>query len=102
MDEEAQTREVGPAEGADPQPQIPERAAGDPPGTWDDPRLPWSGRPRRVDILCWAGIMLSGIFYWVTLPLRTHLVGTHPVWSELIHMNDSWGTVPFATSFWKS
>jgi membrane-associated protein len=51
---------------------------------WDDPRIPWSGKPRRVDILCWAGIMLSGIFYWVTLPLRTHLVGTHPLWSELI------------------
>ncbi len=51
---------------------------------WDDPRVPWSGKPRRVDILCWAGIMLSGIFYWVTLPLRTHLVGTHPLWSELI------------------
>jgi membrane-associated protein len=51
---------------------------------WDDPRIPWSGKPRRVDILCWAGIMLSGIFYWVTIPLRTHLVGTHPLWSELI------------------
>ncbi len=51
---------------------------------WDDPRIPWAGKPRRADILCWAGIMLSGIFYWVTLPLRTHLVGTHPVWSELI------------------
>ena len=55
-----------------------------PGSTWDDPRIPWSGKPRRVDILCWAGIMLSGIFYWVTLPLRTHLVGTHPVLSELI------------------
>jgi membrane-associated protein len=52
--------------------------------TWDDPRIPWAGKPGRADILCWAGIMLSGIFYWVTLPLRTHLVGTHPVWSELI------------------
>jgi membrane-associated protein len=51
---------------------------------WDDPRIPWAGKPRRADILCWAGIMLSGIFYWVTLPLRTHLVGTHPVLSELI------------------
>jgi len=51
---------------------------------WDDPRIPWAGKPRRADILCWAGIILSGIFYWVTLPLRTHLVGTHPVWSELI------------------
>jgi membrane protein DedA with SNARE-associated domain len=55
-----------------------------PGSTWDDPRIPWSGKPRRADILCWAGIMLSGIFYWVTLPLRTHLVGTHPVLSELI------------------
>jgi membrane-associated protein len=55
-----------------------------PGSTWDDPRIPWAGKPRRADILCWAGIMLSGIFYWVTLPLRTHLVGTHPVLSELI------------------
>jgi membrane protein DedA with SNARE-associated domain len=52
--------------------------------TWDDPRIPWAGKPRRADILCWVGIMASGIFYWVTLPLRTHLVGTHPVLSELI------------------
>jgi membrane protein DedA with SNARE-associated domain len=52
--------------------------------TWDDPRTPWAGKPGRADILCWAGIMLSGIFYWVTVPLRTHLVGTHPVLSELI------------------
>ncbi len=51
---------------------------------FDDPRTPWAGKPRRADILCWAGIMLSGIFYWVTLPLRTHLVGTHPLWSTLI------------------
>ena len=51
---------------------------------WDDPRIPWAGKPRRADILCWVGIMLSGVFYWATLPLRTHLVGTHPVLSELI------------------
>jgi membrane-associated protein len=60
-------------------------AARETPGsTWDDPRTPWTGKPGRADILCWAGIMLSGIFYWVTVPLRTHLVGTHPVLSELI------------------
>ena len=51
---------------------------------WDDPRVPWAGKAGRADILCWAGIMLSGIFIWATLPLRTHLVGTHPVLSELI------------------
>ena len=28
---------------------------------WSDPRLPWEGKPRRVDILCWAAIMLSGL-----------------------------------------
>jgi len=51
----------------------------------DDPRIPWSGKPRRVDILCWAGIMLSGIFYWATLPFRASLVGTHPVTLELLN-----------------
>jgi membrane protein DedA with SNARE-associated domain len=55
------------------------------PNPWNDPRLPWgAGKPRLADILCWAGIVLSGIFLWATLPLRTSLVGTHPVWSELI------------------
>jgi membrane-associated protein len=51
---------------------------------WNDPRMPWSGRPRRADILCFSAILLSGIYYYATLPLRTHLVGTHPVWSELL------------------
>jgi membrane protein DedA with SNARE-associated domain len=51
----------------------------------DDPRIPWSGQARRVDILCWAGIMLSGIFYWATLPFRASLVGTHPVLLELLN-----------------
>jgi membrane-associated protein len=53
--------------------------------TWDDPRIPWAGKPRRADILCWAGIMLSGIFYWATLPFRASLVGTHPVLLELLN-----------------
>jgi membrane protein DedA with SNARE-associated domain len=51
----------------------------------DDPRIPWSGKPRRVDILCWAGIMLSGIFYWAILPFRASLVGTHPVFLALLN-----------------
>ena len=83
------TREVGGAPGADPQTQSPEpeataQAAGGPRGTWDDPRVPWSGRPRRVDILCWAGIVLSGVYYWAMLPFRAPLVGTHPVVLELL------------------
>ena len=52
---------------------------------WDDPRLPWSGKPRRIDILLWAGITLSGIFYLMLLPFRASLVGTHPVLLELLN-----------------
>ena len=51
----------------------------------DDPRIPWSGKARRVDILCWAGITLSGVFYWAVLPFRASLVGTHPVTLELLN-----------------
>jgi len=58
---------------------------GQKPEPWDDPRIPWSGKPGRADILCWAGIMLSGIFYYVMLPFRASLLGTHPVLSELLN-----------------
>ena len=52
---------------------------------WSDPRLPWEGRPRRVDLLCWAAITLSGLYYLAILPWRASLVGTHPVISELLN-----------------
>ncbi|HTU08472.1 MAG TPA: VTT domain-containing protein [Trebonia sp.] len=52
---------------------------------WDNPRLPWSGKPGRADILCWAGITLSGLYYLSLLPFRASLVGTHPVLSELLN-----------------
>jgi membrane protein DedA with SNARE-associated domain len=58
------------------------------PGTADpsnDPRLPWYGKPRAADIVCWLGIVLSGVFYWALLPLRVSLVGTHPVVAELLN-----------------
>jgi membrane-associated protein len=58
---------------------------GQKPEPWDDPRIPWAGKPRRADILCWAGIMLSGIFYYALLPFRASLLGTHPVLSELLN-----------------
>lgn len=66
----------------------PEQAAADAGGqrqAWDDPRLPWTGKPGRADVLCWAGIVLSGIFYWAVLPFRASLVGTHPVLLELLN-----------------
>lgn len=52
---------------------------------WDDPRLPWSGKPGRLDVLLWAGITLSGIYYLTLLPFRASLVGTHPVLLEVLN-----------------
>jgi len=92
VDEQAETREVGEGPGADPQTLTPPPgqtapAAGGQRATWDDPRIPWSGRPRRVDIICWAGIVLSGIYYWALLPFVAPLVGTHPVLLEVLNGN---------------
>lgn len=50
-----------------------------------DPRLPWDGKPRKIDIICWAAITLSGLYYWAILPFRASLVGTHPVILELLN-----------------
>jgi membrane-associated protein len=64
----------------------PQGSAGEKPANaWDDPRLPWSGKPGRLDILCWAGITLSGLYYLLLLPFRASLVGTHPVLLELLN-----------------
>src|SRR5215831_8945506 len=52
---------------------------------WSDERLPWHGKPRAADIFCWLGIVVSGLFFWVLLPLRVSLVGTHPVVAELLN-----------------
>jgi membrane protein DedA with SNARE-associated domain len=52
---------------------------------WSDPRLPWNGKPQAVDVICWLGIVLSGVYYWALLPLRLSLVGTHPVVAELLN-----------------
>jgi|SRR5215469_2801660 len=50
----------------------------------NNPRLPWDGKPRAADIICWLGLVFSGVFYWALLPLRVSLVGTHPVAAELL------------------
>jgi membrane-associated protein len=74
-----QADQPGPAE-----PQ--EQATGSAPASpWDDPRLPWLGKPGTADILCWLGLVLSGVSYWALLPLRVSLVGTHPVIGELLN-----------------
>jgi membrane-associated protein len=92
VDEEAETRDVGEAQGADPQTQTPDagetaQVAGGQRATWDDPRIPWAGRPRRADVVCWAGIVLSGIYYWALLPFVAPLVGTRPVLLEVLNGN---------------
>jgi membrane protein DedA with SNARE-associated domain len=50
---------------------------------WDDPRLPWTGKPGKADIACWAAIVGSGLYLLLLLPFRAALVGTHPVLGEL-------------------
>jgi membrane protein DedA with SNARE-associated domain len=66
---------------------------------WDDPRLPWRGKPRAADIVCWVAIVLSGLFYWILLPLRVSLVGTEPVVAELL--NGSTESIISAAAFAK-
>jgi membrane-associated protein len=66
-------------------------------GPWSDPRLPWEGKPRRIDIACWAAITLSGLYYLAILPWRASLVGTHPVISVLL--NGSTESIVSAAAF---
>jgi membrane-associated protein len=76
------------------QPGAEEPAARDP---WSDPRLPWEGKPRRIDVACWAAITLSGLYYLAILPWRASLVGTHPVISILL--NGSTESIVSAAAF---
>jgi membrane-associated protein len=55
------------------------------PSVWDNANLPWEGKPRRADILCWAGIVGSGFYYLALLPFRALLVGTHPLIGVLLN-----------------
>jgi len=77
------------AEPGDPaQPGDPAAEAEDPvkaKDPWANANLPWQGKPRRVDILCWGAITLSGIYYLCLLPFRASLVGTHPLVSVLLN-----------------
>ncbi len=84
---------AGEVQAADELEAEPARAA-DP---WSDPRLPWEGRPRRVDLLCWAAITLSGLYYLAILPWRASLVGTHPIISVLL--NGSTESIVSAAAF---
>ena len=37
--------------------------------------------------MCWAGIVLGGVYYWALLPFVAPLVGTHPVLLEVLNGN---------------
>jgi membrane protein DedA with SNARE-associated domain len=52
---------------------------------WEDPRMPWTGKPGKADVLCLLAILLSGVYYYALLPFRAHLLGTHPVVSEMLN-----------------
>lgn len=67
--------------GSQEQPTTAERAAQEaeknPPTKewWEDPNLPWQGKPSRADKQCWAAIALLGVYGIILLPLRPVLLG---------------------------
>jgi len=83
-----------PAELAVPVPEAAQAAPNDP---WNNASLPWEGKPRRVDVACWAGITASGLFYLILLPFRASLVGTHPI--TLVVLNGSTEAIVSAAAF---
>jgi hypothetical protein len=46
--------------------------------------LPWDNRPERADLLIMGGIVASGLYALLLLPLVPTLVGSHPVLLELL------------------
>jgi membrane protein DedA with SNARE-associated domain len=67
---------------SDPEPE-PERATPAsepevPKEWWDDPRMPWKGKPSRSDVWCWIAFSLTGVYALVLLPLRPVLLGANP------------------------
>ena len=45
---------------------------------WDDPRMPWKGKPGRADMVCWIGIAVVGVYGLIMMPLRAYLVVAQP------------------------
>jgi membrane protein DedA with SNARE-associated domain len=83
---------------------IADNAAGDnvtadklPDDPWNDPRLPWEGKPRKVDVLLWLAITVTGLYYLALIPFRASLVGTHPL--ILVLLNGSTEGIISAAAF---
>jgi membrane protein DedA with SNARE-associated domain len=62
---------------AEPDADAPALAAPEP-EWWEDPRMPWKGKPSRSDLWCWVGFSLTGVYALVLLPLRPILLGANP------------------------
>jgi membrane protein DedA with SNARE-associated domain len=54
-----------------------------------EPQLPWEGKARRVDLLCWGGIIFAGLYALALLPLVPQLIGTDPVLLEMLRGSTS-------------
>ncbi|HEY2579528.1 MAG TPA: VTT domain-containing protein [Streptosporangiaceae bacterium] len=88
---------ASPAEAEDTTHPASESASPKPASGRTDAQLPWIGQPGRADIICWAGIALSGVYYLILLPFRAELVGTHPVLGTLL--NGSTESIVAAAAF---
>ncbi|WP_158607547.1 DedA family protein [Flexivirga caeni] len=42
---------------------------------WDDPRMPWRGRPSRAELWCIGLIIATGAYGLLTLPVRPWILG---------------------------
>lgn len=70
----------GPRPGdADPtDPAVPTDPAATEDKWWEDPRMPWAGKPGKQDLWCWIAIAAAGVFAVVMLILRPMLLGYNP------------------------
>lgn len=45
---------------------------------WQDPRMPWKGKPGKQDIACWIMFSLTGVYALVMMPLRPVIFAASP------------------------
>ena len=62
---------------------VPEAETGK--GVAPQPQMPWEGKARPVDIICFSALMVITLYSFLVLPFRAPLVGRHPVVLELLN-----------------
>jgi membrane-associated protein len=45
---------------------------------------PWPGRPQVADLVCFAGLVASGVYQFAMIPLTPMLIAIHPVLLEVL------------------